>query len=262
MDTDGLFPLAWPVDYAQCAPCAPFEDDETGAETKAKFEDMARWFLWRWTKRTYGTATSTLRPSVDCWRAPTYSQMPESVSWPLRCGDCRSANCGCSSMTSLWLSAPIVSVERVVIDGVELPAESYRLDGRHRVVRTDGASWPSRQDENATIDEPGSWGLEVVAGAPVPTGGRIAAASLACELALAACNDKNCRLPQRIQSITRQGVAMTMLDDFDGLQKGRTGVWLIDSWVASVTEAPIPATVVNPDKWLSGKRGPMTRMGR
>ena len=43
-DDDGLFPLDWPVDYSQCETCEPFDQDESG-EVKAKFEDMAKWFL-------------------------------------------------------------------------------------------------------------------------------------------------------------------------------------------------------------------------
>lgn len=262
MAEGGIFPLEWPVDYSQCATCAPFEDEETGAEAKAKFEDMAKWFLWGWTKRQFGTTTSWLRPDQSCDRPPTYQYLPPVLSWPLCCGACRQCGCSCDTLTSLWISAPLEAVTRVVIEGEVLPENAYRLEGGHRIVRLDGKPWPSFQNLAVPAEEPGGWGIEVVVGTEVPTGGRIAAAVLACELALAACNSKECRLPQRVTSITRQGVAMTMLDDFEGLQKGRTGVWLIDSWVASVTEVPMPATVVNPDKWLAARAAqPVTRRG-
>lgn len=253
MADDGLFPLEWPVDYSQCATCKPFEDEENGKEVQAKFEDMAKWFLWGWTKRQFGTTTSWLRPDETCDRPPTYQYLPPVVSWPMMCGVCRSCECSCTGLTSLWISAPVAEVKQVVIEGVVLPEDSYRLEGGHRLVRTDGGQWPGFQNISEPVEQDGAWGVEVVVGTPVPTGGRIAAAILACELVLAACNSKECRLPQRVTSITRQGVAMTMLDDFEGLQKGRTGIWLIDSWVSSTTEVPMPATVVNPDKWLAGR---------
>lgn len=263
MADDGEFPLTWPVDYGQCGTCQPFEDEQHGDETRAKFEDMAKWFLWSWTKRMFGTTTSVLRPDEDCDRAPTYVQLPPVLTWPLVCGRCKQCGCSCDSLTVLWISTPVEEVTRIVIEGVELDSSAYRLEGSHRVVRTDGESWPDFQDGSVTMDDPDGWGIEVVVGSTVPTGGRIAAGILACELAKAACNDKDCKLPQRVQSITRQGVAMTMLDDFEGLQKGRTGIWLIDSWVASINDVPMSATVTNPDLWLAGRTTqPMTRRMR
>lgn len=260
MADGGIFPLEWPVDYSQCSSCEPFDQDETG-EVKTKFEDMAKWFLWSWTKRMFGTTTSWLRPDESCDRPPTYQYLPPVLSWPLCCGVCRQCGCSCDSLTSLWLSVPVEEVKSIVIEGDVLAPDQYRLEGGHRLIRLDGKPWPSFQNITVGTDQPGGWGIEVVVGTAVPTGGRIAAAILACELALAACNDKQCRLPQRVTSITRQGVAMTMLDDFEGLQKGRTGIWLIDSWVSSVTEVPMPATVVNPDTWLAGRGRTSARRG-
>src|SRR3546814_4772015 len=50
----------------------------------------------------------------------------------------------------------------------------------------------------------------------------ISAGRLANELAKAACNDKSCGLPQRVQSITRQGVTVAVLDSFDDIDTGHT----------------------------------------
>ena len=253
MTDDGLFPLTWPVDYSECEPCEPFEDEQTGAETRAKFEDMAKWFLWSWTRRVFGTTESWLRPDPTCDREPTYQHLPPVVSWPLACGWCRTCDCSCDNLTSLWVSAPVQAVDQVVIDGQTLDESKYRLSGKHQLLRRDGESWPSTQTLGDLTEE-GTWGIHAIIGTPVPTGGRIAAGVLACELAYAACGDtKKCRLPQRVTSITRQGVAMTMLDDFEGLQKGRTGIWLIDSWVSAMTEPSTGASVINPDKWLAGR---------
>lgn len=258
VEDDGKFPLEWPVDYSQCDTCEPFEKDETG-DVKAKFEDMAKWFLWQWTKRMFGTTTSWLRPDRHCDREPTYSRVPEELVYPLYCGRCRACGCSCGRLTSLWVSYPLVSVEKIMVGGVELDRSAYRLEGTHRIVRTDGGVWPSWQDTSVDVDNESSWGIQAVVGHPVPTGGRIAAGVLACELAKAACDDKSCRLPKRISSITRQGVAMTMLDDFEGLDEGRTGIWLIDSWITSFIKPPATASVVSPDAWLAGRRNTMVK---
>ena len=54
---------------------------------------------------------------------------------------------------------------------------------------------------------------------------------LACEYAKAAAN-KACSLPERVQSITRQGVSWTVLDPQDFLTKGYTGMGRLDHWLA------------------------------
>ena len=257
MKDDGLFPLDWPVDYSECGSCAPFDDEATGAETRAKFEDMAKWLLWTWTKRMFGTSTAWLRPDRKCDREPTYSRIPPELVYPLYCGRCRRCGCSCGQLTSIWIALPVVEVQQVIIGGEVLDPSAYRLEGGHLLVRTDGQEWPSHQDVTVGMDQEYSWGIQAVVGHPVPTGGRLAAGVLACELALAACDDKKCRLPQRVQSITRQGVSMTLLDDFQGLDEGRTGIWLIDSWIASIVKAPQSASVVSPDAWLASRRKTM-----
>jgi hypothetical protein len=41
-------------------------------------------------------------------------------------------------------------------------------------------------------------------------------------------------LPERVQTITRQGVTVGFLDPQDFLEKGRTGITMIDLWLRSV----------------------------
>ena len=40
---------------------------------------------------------------------------------------------------------------------------------------------------------------------------------------------------------------MAVLDGFDDLDQGRTGIWVIDSWVASINSSRHPSTVRSPD---------------
>lgn len=112
----------------------------------------------------------------------------------------------------------------------------------------------------APITEIDTFQVTYMRGIDVPMGGQVAAGRLACELAKAACGDNTCALPKRVQTITRQGVTVGLLDSFDDVDKGRTGIWLIDSWVASMN---IPQSragrVLSPDR-RSSSRQPRARV--
>ena len=129
-----------------------------------------------------------------------------------------------------------------------LDPDAYRVDNFRYLVRQDGGRWPYCQDMSKRLGEPGTWAVTVKVGAPVPIGGRKAAGKLACELARAAAGDKGCELPQRWQTITRQGVTIAAgMDTFEDLDAGKTGIWLIDSWVASVTKPDIGFSIATPN---------------
>jgi hypothetical protein len=92
---------------------------------------------------------------------------------------------------------------------------------------------------------PGTWSIEYIAGIPVPKGGQVAAGILAVELGKAALKDSTCALPSRVQTITRQGVTMAILDTFEDLAKGRTGIPRIDMWIQSVNVIRSAATIAS-----------------
>jgi hypothetical protein len=56
----------------------------------------------------------------------------------------------------------------------------------------------------------------------------------------------SCSLPERVTSISRQGVSWTMLDSMDFLDKGLTGIGRIDQWLAAVRRAYPPVTIIDP----------------
>jgi hypothetical protein len=45
-----------------------------------------------------------------------------------------------------------------------------------------------------------------------------------------------------------------MLDAFDDIEKGHTGIWIIDSWVTSITQPPARSVVLSPDVPRSYRR--------
>ena len=80
----------------------------------------------------------------------------------------------------------------------------------------------------------GSFAVQYWRGTPVPPGGRRAVSMLACELWKACTGDKTCRLPQHVQSVTREGVQYTMVDPTDHTAGGKTGLPDVDMWINQV----------------------------
>lgn len=261
-------PCEWPVSYSSCSDLGPLSSWETDPEVgsdKARFESMAAEFLWRWTGRVFGYCTTTVRP---CWmprsrpgtfegRGP-YTSLPGA--WeplfvaPLAPGLVGLSYSGCGAscdagedVRSLALPGPVASVVEVRVGGVVVDPGAYRVDNRRILTRTDGGSWPLTQDLYADTDAEDTFEVTYKRGLQVPDGGQIAAGVLTVELAMAACGDDNCSLPQRLQSITRQGITMTVLDSFEDLKEGRTGIWLIDTWVNSVSQPKVGGRVFSPD---------------
>ena len=65
-------------------------------------------------------------------------------------------------------------------------------------------------------------------GTPVPIAGKMAARKLAIEFARLWSGDEGCELPQRVTSVSRQGVSYTILDNQEFIDELRTGLYEID----------------------------------
>jgi hypothetical protein len=74
-------------------------------------------------------------------------------------------------------------------------------------------------------------------GVSVPIAGKMAARKLAIEFARLWAGDEMCELPQRVTSVSRQGVSYTILDNQEFIEELRTGLYEIDLFLK----------VVNPD---------------
>jgi hypothetical protein len=147
-----------------------------------------------------------------------------------RCGD----SCSCSAVSELILPGPIAEPIEILVDGVALDIDtSVVVYNYNRLTRIDGGKFPTCQDLSKPPSEVGTWQVTYLQGEPVPHGGQLVAGILACEYAKAMCGDDSCCLPKRVSSITRQGITMAMLDDFDRLSLGMTGIWEIDDWVTT-----------------------------
>jgi len=131
-----------------------------------------------------------------------------------------------------------VTVTSVQVNGQ--PFTDFRVNGAGWLERTDGRGWNVCGDVTQ---------VAYTFGAPPPVSGVQAAVELAVELALAQSNSSECRLPRRVQTITRQGVSMTMLDAQEFLKEGRTGLYFVDLFLITVNPAGLRrnASVWSPD---------------
>lgn len=243
-------PCEWDVNYGACDP--PAEWDALTPEQRATFEQMATEFLWRWTGRVLGLCEVEISPC----RMPFTDRMstfegkgpyPSGGMWRpviingkwynIGCGSCGD-ECYCDGPAAIELPGVVDSIVEITVHGEVLPEDAYHVEAHHMLVRDDGGVWPT---------DPDDWTITYMRGVPVPIGGQIAAGVLALELFRAACGSDQCGLPKRFQSMTRQGVTVAMLDSFDDIDKGHTGIWIIDSWVASMTQIPRRSAVYSPD---------------
>lgn len=247
-------PCEWPINYSSCGSCGAL--DSLTPEQRLEFETAAIEFLWNVSNRIFGLCEVTARPcQTDCqgrvgssfWgRGPyPWQGQVDAGSWvPLLiagkwynmgCGCAGTCTCSAEGPSALRLPGPVVSVEEVWIDGEQLPPSAYRVMYGRILVRADGTAWPKCQNLlGDPLTDQDTFAVVYKRGIDVPMGGRLAAGLLACELAKSYCRDDSCQLPQRIQTVTREGVTVTLMDNFQDLKDGGTGIWAIDNWVTSV----------------------------
>ncbi|AWY05281.1 head-to-tail adaptor [Microbacterium phage MementoMori] len=258
----------WPVVYADCGgSCDAYErwPEAEREAAQALFEAQAIDLLWNWTERMYGVCPTTIRPCRDdCggasatstfWgRGPGYDPSfpragrggTSTGGWTpvliggkwmnVGCGCLSACRCGIDGAHALSLPGPVQSITQVRVNGEIVPPSAYRVDHKRLLVRIDGGTWPACQNLLAEPTEEDTFEVTYERGIPVPVGGMVAAGRLACELALYACDDEDCALPERWQSIQRQGISITAA--LSNEKWHDTGIWSIDNWVNSITERP------------------------
>jgi hypothetical protein len=86
-------------------------------------------------------------------------------------------------------------------------------------------------------------------GSPPPIAGKMAAKAFAKQLLLAWTGNDSCALPDRVTSVSRQGISYTVLDSQDFIEDLRTGIYLVDLFLktANPDKARARARVFSPD---------------
>jgi len=133
------------------------------------------------------------------------------------------------------LDGPVQEIVEVTLGDLVVPPEAYRVDNHRELVRTDGVCWPRCPDLHAACGEDGAFCVTYTRGLPLDDAAMWAYSIYACEL-VKACTPgaSGCRLPKRVQNVTREGVTMTFVDTMDYLDNGRTGLPEVDQWLAAV----------------------------
>lgn len=231
----------WATADDLCSPCDDYDNLSVGAE---EFLQAASDFLNEASGGQFpGECPVTVRPCAR--RYGGYRRMdPAPPGWSRGWGvcGCSTDRCSCGGLSSVELGyAPIISIDSVTVDGVELDEDRYRVDDFVRLVRladADGSNpgWPRCQDLSLPSTEDGTWEVELTWGRMPPQLGVTAAAVLACELALS-CNPETqdkCRLPKNATSVTREGLTIVMSPS-DFLDKnGKTGLYEVDLFLRAV----------------------------
>lgn len=229
------WPIQWICDVSTVSPAVTALAVSSASE-----------ILFALSGRRFGACPVTLRPCrLDCYDTPFWNDWgpPWSPSWPqpaliggqwfnLTCGGSCGRNCSCTTVSEVLLPSPVYQVTEVLIDGVVLPATSYRVDNARLLVRTDGGVWPLCNDLSKDDTEVGTWSVTATYGEPIPDSAKLAMGELACEIVRAA-SGGDCKLPPGVQQLIRQGVTISYPDIGELLKKGRTGLYLVDLFLAS-----------------------------
>ena len=258
-------PCAWPVPDTDCC-------SEWATFTQAVKDDATAWasyILWALTGRRFGLCAVTVRP---CWRRcdprsyQTYGVWMESPYggssmgwWPFvsiegewrNCGNCCGACC-CGAQCEVWLPGPVATIDSVVVNGVVVNPNAYRVDNADVLVRQDGGCWPECQNYDVPPESADNTFVVIYKrGDPFPTAGSIAVGKLACEFAKG-CTGGECAIPERVRSISRQGMQFELVSPMDEFDEGLTGLTDVDRFIRAANPYKLSSrpTVDSPDLML------------
>lgn len=240
-------------------PCSSYETDPDELDEALQIATDMLYGLTR--RRWAGICTDVVRPNAEwrAWSAPRWWPASGSSAWGW-CSCHRGRESGCSSVPEIKLPGypvdPTPANITVMIDGVQLDADQYRVDDHRYLVRTDGEGWPCCQNMELDDTEEGTFSIAYPFGAMPPVGGVRAVKVLGCQLMLGWAGDEDCQLPERVTVLTRQGVTMALLDPLTLFDDGKTGVPYVDMWVSSVNRSSDQrsATVIIPGRHRSVRR--------
>lgn len=147
---------------------------------------------------------------------------------------------GTSSLSRIRLrgkNVQEVHLVRSMYNGQVINPDSYYVAEHSTLIAYKGTPWP-----------PGNLEVTYTYGAQVPTSGRMAAKLFAIELIKYWSGD-DCALPDRVTSVSRQGVSYTILDNQDFLENMRIGIYAIDLFLktANPSKALAPSKVFSVD---------------
>lgn len=234
-------PCNWDVDTS-C--CTDWDDYSPTLQTAAA--EYGALIMWATTGRRFGLCQRTVRPcglannpshgnAGYYWSEGTWVPYIFNGVWR-NCSGCYGSGygcCTCEPHCQVYLPGPVHSLPAsgVSIDGEIIDVDAWRVDDGEFLVRTDGDCWPTCQDYNVDTGT-GAFIVTYYIGVEVPGVLLRAAGELACEYAKS-CIGADCRLPQRMTSLSRQGVSVSLVDVDVMLRNGLTGLTTVDQVIRS-----------------------------
>lgn len=246
-------PCGWTPDVSACrsGPCCPDVDAPANATVKAIAEQLATNLLWRLTGMRFGCCEIKVRPCKPRTCDPltlvdiiyfdqrrfgqgstnlgVFNFSPTLIDgqvFNIACG-CPTGCCTCHSTCEVRLPGPVCSITSVQIGADIVPPSAYQLYSDGTLVFLDGENCPPCQDYNKDLGEVGTWSVTYTIGEPVPDELNFAAGLYACELAKSILGEA-CALPQRVQSVARQGMQIAFVDPIILAEAGLTGIPIVD----------------------------------
>lgn len=226
-------PCEWPV-QSSAKEWTDATDDE-----KVTPSALATNILWALTGRVFGLCEVTVRPCFSPTDYSTYrgrsgsgaDWFPGLVSGSWMPGSCGCAD-GCNHPSEVALPGPVHSIVQVMIDGEILDPSEYLIRNNRWLIRTNAGVWPQNQNLTVPDDAEGAFAVTYKQGIAVPLAGQLAAGDLAVEF-LRARKGGTCKLPDRAQHVSRQGVDIQLVDAAVLFEQGLTGVSSVDQWIAA-----------------------------
>ena len=216
--------------------------DNSGSPFAYEACQTATYILWALSGRKYnGVQTVTERYECPCrpYYGPSASTVMADIVNGVIVNSYGRGDCDCvTSHSRVRLRGrPVQSVSEVVSMGSVLTPADYRVINRSVL---EGISSVSFDPCDVTVT--------YTFGARPPAAGSRAARYLADQLVKSWSGDE-CELPDRVTSVSRQGVSYTILDNQDFLADMRTGVYAVDLFIKATNpdNARRPARVFSPD---------------
>lgn len=234
-------PCGWVVNRCGC-PGEQCWDNHLPA-VRERAAALATGHMWAATGRRYGLCEITVQPCNPRSAPPLYQTWPvdsfgggggdgdgayllpmiEGGTWYNRCG----AGCSCRARCEVPIPGPTTTahITQVTVAGETVAPGAYQVHDGHLLVRVDGQCWPTCVDYNR--QDPPDFTVTYTRGEPVPADVQAATEMLACEYARA-CTGGECRLPQRLSRLSRQGVEVTVAEFTEWGDLVRTGISEVD----------------------------------
>lgn len=142
---------------------------------------------------------------------------------------------------------PINSVSLVKVGTETVAASAYYVANNAYLVHQNNCGWELNRGLEVTYSH----------GVNPPAAGKRAAERLANEFILSFQGSEQCRLPDRVTSVSRQGTSYTIMDPMEFMKDGRTGIYEVDLFIAAANPAGarLRPKVFSPDKPRGERRG-------